>query len=213
MKEKLSIIYKILIVIVSGIGLYLNFKLVGIQHSVIYFTILSNLYCFLFYLITLLLKLKNKLKKADIYYFVKGSMVMSLTITMIMFQLFLANSNEIKSISNSLLETGIVHILVPTLVIYDYIFFGEKGKAKIKFAFEWSLILILYLVFWFIYTSLGGLFINGTIYPYFYMNIEELGIKSVIVNNVLIYISFILLGILIIFVDKLIARDNEKIER
>ena len=50
MKEKISLIYKILIVIVSAIALYLNFKLYSFRQGILYFTNLSNLLCFIFFL-------------------------------------------------------------------------------------------------------------------------------------------------------------------
>lgn len=63
MKEKISLIYKILIVVVSGIGLYLNFKLYSFKTAILYFTNLSNILVFVFYLVGLILYFTKKLKK------------------------------------------------------------------------------------------------------------------------------------------------------
>ena len=49
MKEKFSTIYKILIVVITGIGLALNFRLYGFLETIVYFTNISNILVFLFY--------------------------------------------------------------------------------------------------------------------------------------------------------------------
>ena len=66
MKKKVDLLFKAIIVLVSGIGLFLNFKLLTIRDSIIYFTIQSNLLSFIFYLITVILMLTKKLKKNNI---------------------------------------------------------------------------------------------------------------------------------------------------
>lgn len=63
MKAKLDLFFKIIIVIVSGVGLYFNINLLTLKDSIIYFTIQSNLFCFIFYLITVILMLMRKLKR------------------------------------------------------------------------------------------------------------------------------------------------------
>ena len=63
MKERMSLIFKILVVVVSFIGLYLNFKLFTFSGGIVFFTIQSNLLVFIVYLITVILQLTKKLKK------------------------------------------------------------------------------------------------------------------------------------------------------
>ena len=92
MKEKISLLFKILIVITSFVGLYLNFKIAPIKNNIIYFTIQSNLLCFLFYLIIVILKLTGKLQKNQIYYIFKGTVTLAITITMFIYESDLATS-------------------------------------------------------------------------------------------------------------------------
>ena len=63
MKEKFSTIYKILIVVITGIGLALNFRLYGFLEAIVYFTNISNILVFLFYFGYFVLKVMKKLKK------------------------------------------------------------------------------------------------------------------------------------------------------
>ncbi len=76
--KKLSLIYKLLIIVISGFGLYLNFKFLGIKTGLLYFTIISNLACFMFYLVAFILFILKRLKKNDTYYITKGLVTISI---------------------------------------------------------------------------------------------------------------------------------------
>ena len=55
-KEKISLVYKISIIIVCFICLYLNIKATPGKEIFLYFTILSNIACLLFYVVTVILQ-------------------------------------------------------------------------------------------------------------------------------------------------------------
>ena len=112
---------------------------------------------------------------------------------------------------NHLFECYLVHIVVPSLVIFDYIIFGEKGNLKKSYPFIWSLVLIAYLFFYIIYISNGGLFANGTKYPYVFLDLDKYSVFHVVVNCVIVYIVFIGLGFLIQFLDNKLANENKNI--
>lgn len=206
MKEKLSFIFKLFILIMCGIGLYLNFKIFSLNESLVYFTIQSNLLCFIFYLIVIVLTLMKKLKKNNIYYIVKGTSTMTITITMFVYQILLSSSDGMGAYINHELECNFVHLYVPLLIIFDYIIFGEKGNLKKHYPFIWSIILIAYLIFDIVYVSLGGTFANGNNYPYFYMNVEELGLFKVMINCLCIYIFFVGYGYIVQWLDNKVAK-------
>ena len=50
-KRKLALLYRIIIVIVSSIALFVNFKLMTFRLGILYFTNLSNLLCLLYFLV------------------------------------------------------------------------------------------------------------------------------------------------------------------
>ena len=50
-KRKLALLYRIIIVIVSSIALFVNFKLMTFRLGILYFTNLSNLFCLLYFLV------------------------------------------------------------------------------------------------------------------------------------------------------------------
>ena len=55
-KRKLALIYRIIIVIVSSIALFVNFKLMTFRLGILYFTNLSNLLCLLYFLVLVFVK-------------------------------------------------------------------------------------------------------------------------------------------------------------
>lgn len=206
MKEKISLIYKILIVVVSGIGLYLNFKLYSFKTAILYFTNLSNILVFIFYLVGLILYFTKKLKKNDTYYIIKGMITMAITITMFVYQIILSGS--MNAFVGHEVENAFVHLIVPFLVIFDYIIFGKKGNLKKNYPFIWSFILIVYQLFVIIYSLLGGKFMGSDV-PYPYMDISKNGIWTVILNCVLVYVFFVGYGTIVQTLDSKLGKKNK----
>ena len=205
MKEKISFIYKILILIACGIGLYLNFSFLSLKESLIYYTIQSNIICFIFYFVTIILKLTGKLKKNNIYYIFKGMVTMAITITMFVYQLAIATSGDMTGYENNMLACHFVHLIVPLMIIFDYIIFGEKGNLKKEYPFIWSITLVCYVLFDIVYISLGGTFADGTKYPYFYMDVNKYGGFGVFLNCMIVYVFFVGYGIIVHMIDNKLA--------
>ena len=206
MKDKIKLIYRFLIVIISSIGLYLNFKLFGFKEGVIYFTNISNLLCLIYFTILIILTLTKKLKKNDTYYIFKGMITMAITITMLIYNILLTTDGSMTAFNGHELECNLVHLVVPLMVIFDYIIFGEKGKLKREYPIIWSLVIVLYQIFVLIYISLGGTFIEGAIYPYFYMDVNRFGIIGVTINLLIIYIFFVGYGTIVQFIDNKLGK-------
>jgi len=199
MKNKLSLIYKIIITILSGVGLYLNFKIFSAKGALIYYTVQSTLLCFLFYLSTVFLSVIGKLKYNSLYYIFKGMTTMALLITMVVYQLFLSNT---KAYVGHEMTSMLVHLIIPLLVIVDYFIFGQKGNLKKSHPYIWSLSLVFYLMFYVVYAIMGGKFNNQSNYPYFFLNIEEYGFVGVCINCIIIYGLFLIVGNFIQVLDQ-----------
>ena len=191
MKNKLSLIYKMIIIILSGIGVYLNFQIFTVKGALIYYTVQSTLFCFLFYLSIMFLNLIGKLKYNSWYYILKGAVTMSLLITMVVYQLFLSNTN---AYAGNEMTSVLVHLIIPLLVIFDYLIFSNKGNLKKSHPYMWSLTLVFYLIFYVIYALMGGKFNNQSNYPYFFLNVEEYGVIGVFINCIIIYGLFLIVG-------------------
>lgn len=205
-KEKLSLIYKILIIIVCATGLFINIKIAPGKEMFLYFTILSNIACLIFYVVIVLLYLFKKLKKNKLYYIFKGMVTMAITLTFIVYQLFLSSNNDFYQ--THVIANYFVHLFTPLLVIFDYVIFGEKGNLKKSYPLIWSGLLIAYTIMCQIYIGVGGTFLNGAKYPYFYMDVEKYGIIKVMISCLIIYICYISFGYLICYLDNIIGKDK-----
>lgn len=206
MKKRIEFIYKLIIVIMGIIGIYLNFRITSIGNSLIYFTMQSNLLCLIFYVVIVILEIFKKLKKNNFYYISKGMVTMAITITMLVYQMLIATNGGVPGYENHVQACNFVHLYVPLLIIFDYIIFGEKGNLKKEYPFIWSLVLVAYMIFDVIYVSLGGRFIDGTTYPYFYMDIAKYGLGGVFINCLLIYIFFVGYGFIVQAIDNKIGK-------
>lgn len=208
MKNKLSLLFKIIIVIISGIGLYLNFNLLSFKDSIIYFTIQSNLLCFIYFLGLVVLTITKKLKKTDLYYISKGMVTMAITTTLIVYWFVLVPEGGIEAYIGHNLENNFVHLFTPLLVIFDYIIFEEKGHLKKNYPFIWSFVLIAYLVFTILYVLVGGTFMNGDKYPYPCIDVEKLGLMRASINALIIYIFFVGYGSIVQYIDYKLRKHN-----
>lgn len=205
MKERIKLLYRILLVIVAAIALYLNFNLFGVK-GLLYFTNLSNLLCLIYFIILIVLTLLKKVNRNDNYYIIKGMVTMAITITMLMYNLVLASDDGMGAFTGHQLECNLVHLIVPLMVILDYIIFGEKGNLKKEYPIIWSLILIIYQLFVIIYVALGGTFMDNLTYPYFYMDINEYGTLGIMFNLLVIYIFFVGYGTIVQKIDNWLGK-------
>ena len=207
--KKLIFIFQLIIVIISALSIYLNIKLFHDVSGFLYYTILSNIFCFLFYLIAVVLKIIKKFKKNNIYYFSKGLLLLSMLCTMLMYNFFIGPTGQIGEYINHQLECNLVHILVPILTLFEFILFEDKRVLKYKYLIFWGLTLILYGVIIILYSKLGGLFLGGAKYPYFTFNVSQYGYLKCILINFIIFIAYEFVGFIIIFINN--KRKERKI--
>jgi len=87
-----------------------------------------------------------------------------------------------------------VHMFTPVLMLLDFLLFDRTGKIRLRDGL-WSFTLpFAYLVFVWIYSSLGGLFHYGgstSHVPYFFMNISGVGITAYITYIAGIFIALL----------------------
>lgn len=210
MKEKIKLLYRIIIVIVTAIGLYLNFKFLTFEKGMLYFTNLSNLLCLIYFTILVILMITKKTKNSDMHYIIKGMVTLAITLTMVVYNLLISSSSAASVFENHQMECNIVHIVVPLLVIFDYIIFGEKGHLKKEYPLIWSFVLIAYQLFVVIYTTNGGTFINGATYPYPFMDIDAYGVGKVTINMIVTFVFFLGYGNIVQMLDNKLGERKKK---
>lgn len=207
MKDRISIIYKFLIVIVTFIGLYLNFQIAPINKMAFYFTIISNVLVLVFYIVDILLYLFAKNYKNKLYYVFKGMIIMMVTMTMMLYWILIGQKNMGIYVDYPM-ECRFVHLYTPILAIIDYFAFANKGHLKDSFPFIWSLSLIVYVIMVYCYSYFGGTFINDANLPYTFMNVEKNGITKTVFIGLLIYLSYVLIGFIVVKLDKYLGGRN-----
>ncbi|MCL2520600.1 MAG: Pr6Pr family membrane protein [Spirochaetaceae bacterium] len=105
------------------------------------------------------------------------------------------------------------HGTTPLLFLIDYLLFSTPGKVKRKDIGYAVLIPVAYVVLTYSVTALGFLYprLGGGAgrYPYFFFNVEELGLAVVTLYIAFIAIFTLLLGCLFYFIDKKRADINQ----
>jgi len=205
-KHKLELLYRIIIVIVSGTGLYLNFKLASPKKMLLYFTIISNIMVFLFYSTTTLLDLIQKLKKSHFYYAIDGIVTVFIILTMCVYQIALTDT---PIYSNHLLECSFVHIITPMLVLLYYFVFTEKGHMKKYYSIIWIIPLFIYAFFVQVYSHFGGRFLDNQKFPYPFLDVDKNGYIHVLMICVLFIIALLMVGEIAYYTDKYLEKREE----
>ena len=208
-KEKLSFIFKAIIAITAWFALILQLYILihntpsngmtplqAVGRFFIFFTILTNLLVAIS-LTFILLKPNSSVGK----FFAKPSTVTAITLYIFIVGLVynIILRRLWQPIGLQLLADELLHVAVPVLFIIYWIFFVEKGSLKWKNCFSW----LLYPVAYLFYALIRG-YIEG-FYPYPFLDLNELGYQRVILNCLGLTIVFIVIGFLLIAIDKIFA--------
>ncbi len=214
-KRTLSIIYRALLVAAGAAGVLLNtLNSESIVGMLSYYTIQSNIIVIVFFAVLLALTVKNK-PDGRALPLLKGMVTMCITVTFLVFhfmlrpQFFSMGDGYNQSVSNLL-----VHYITPLMTIGDYILFDKKGGFRWHYPFAWTAIPLLYPVYVLIYNLCGGGYTqtDGTVspYPYFFLDIDTLGIGGVLRWVLIIFVAFVALGYVFVGIDALCGRFAKK---
>lgn len=209
----LSLIFKLSIILIGSYGLYKScfFNSVSLEEHFAYYTNLSNLICiiyFIFYIIKCYL-----LKEESYNSCIKGSVTLTIAITGIVYNFLLRPfMHDVEGVMDlHSLSNYIVHIIMPLIVILDWILFDEKGKFKKYYIFIWLILPFLYFIFICIRASLGKTFTYASSrYPYFFLDIDAYGVLQVLLNVSLAIIAVLTLGYIFFKVDNLLMIKKER---
>ena len=217
-RKNISLCYKIITIISLIIGITLNLWNRD-THAVIsmlsYYTLQSNIICLVAFVFFVIKELRGK-EANDIYYLVKGAIVIAIVITAVVYRLALApNGFEMdslkQSINNKVIANFFVHTLSPILVFLDYILFDEKGNFKKYYPIIWLVIPLQYVFYVYTYSWRGGKFygIGGSRkYAYAFLDYELIGYKGVLVCICFFTFAILVISYLLVFFDY--VRGNKK---
>lgn len=214
-RNTINICSKIITVCSLIVGVWLNlYKTTSRKALLSYYTLQSNIICMIAFIVIIILEIKKKNYKSEMYYLVKGSLIMSIAITSMIYHIALAPGgfsmdSLTNSINNKLLANFLVHTLSPILVILDYLIFDEKGHFKWYYPFIWLIQPLNYIVYVYTYSKLGGKFysIGGSKkFAYFFLDYDQLGYIGVVKWLLFIGGGILLIAELLVFCDNRMSK-------
>ena len=217
-RKIISICYKMFTIFSLIAGIFLNLSnTYSIRALMSYYTLQSNVICLIAFIIVLTLELLDRQYKTDIYYLIKGGLVITIAITAIIYHIALAPGGFQmdalqNSISNKMLANFLVHTVSPLLVLLDYILFDEKGHFKFFYPILWLIHPLNYVVYVYTYSNLGGSFYNiggSRQFAYFFLDYNELGYMGVLKWLLIIILGILIISEILVILDKFL-KDRKK---
>ena len=127
-----------------------------------------------------------------------GSVTLSIVLVGVIYGLLLHGLTELSG--GSAIANVLLHMATPVLVPVFWLAFVPKGRLKRGDILLWAIYPLGYLV----YALIRGEFTRR--YPYPFMNVNELGWASPLLNAFLIAVAFLVASWLFIWLDTLLAR-------
>ena len=212
-----SIIYKLIGASLVAYGIAIN--LVGSRNMLelmSYFTMISNLMVVLVLSLNALVLLKVIRLDERLLIKIKCSTIVATVLMMLVYNFVLIPYLRVNIPTYQIysLKDIFIHFLSPIIILADYLFFDEKGLLEYRDGFSFIYYLLIYVAYVIVYDLLGGRFIISgveSIYPYFFLNIEQQGILLTLFISLIIALVFIGFGLILVFVDHLLKRPIKKI--
>lgn len=205
----ISVVFKVIVFMLCLVCLIDKLKVLQGQFDgsiFLFFTNLSTFLCFLFYGI-------------DIWYFItfglessfilntKGAIVLYTFVTMIVYNFVLVPKHKNTGINHIFynFQDTVIHCVIPSLVLFDWLFLSPKKVILVFAPIVWLLVPLLY----FCVVIVKGKFKLGSkfeyansYYPYFFIDIDQIGFRRVFINFISFLLAFGVLGYIIFFVDR-----------
>ena len=210
-----ALLFRIIVFLGCLCGLYLTSGLAqgAFKPSLFaYYTIQSNLLVLVLFAVLIVRTAANPRTRA-VQPHLKGAVTMAITVTLLVYhfvlvpQLF-AMSTEYHLFS---LQDTLVHYFVPLATIADWLLFDPKGSYRWFDPLAWLVIPILYFCFAMLRAHLLGPTVTEDLrYPYFFLNLDELGWSGVLSNAAWMTACFAVLGYVIYGIDSLLGKVGAK---
>ena len=178
----------------------------------VHFTNLSNYLCIAIMFIELIETVK---KNKDSYVtklpLLKFIGLLAILLTFIIFNFVLAGDREMYL--NFRINSVLFHIILPIMYLIDWILFYEHKKIKWNYPLISVSFPVIYAIFIFIRAWILDFNPEAPfIYPYFFLNLEELGVMGVVKWIGILSVVFIVIGYVIYGVDRLL-KPKKQVEK
>lgn len=219
-KRKISFVYRLLVIASLSSGIALNlYHTTSVSSMLSYYTLQINVMCLIAFIIFEIADIANrKYRKHELYYAVKGTLLVAVLIMAIIYKIALApNSFEMdslqRSIENKQIANFLVHELSPILVMLDYFLFDDKGNFKLYYPIIWLFVPLNYVVYVYSYSARGGNFygLGGSKeFAYFFLDYKQIGYFGVFKWMSLMAIAILLIGYVLVLIDYRLAKRQKK---
>lgn len=198
--------YRLLIGLLGLLGVGIEFYQSG-PGMLLYYTVLSNILVLasFFYFVYFEYQHGSLNQNAKLIRY-KGGVTLAITLTFLVYHFLLSPMVQAKDFWT--LHNLLVHYLAPMGLILDTLFLDRKSGYKKKDPFLWTLLPILYCIWALVNGTSLGLAIPGAAnspFPYFFLDVTELGWKGVMTYILIISIAYLLMGYTLYSLKKLIG--------
>ena len=172
----------------------------------VHFTNLSNYLCIWVMLAELIQTAKKKVDSyVDAAPFLKFIGVLAILLTFLVFNFLLAGQLDRDPQANWRIASISFHVILPIMYVLDWILFYEHKKVRWFLPLASVVFPVLYVAFVYIRAAIVNF--NPEVpylYPYFFLNLETLGVAGVAKWVLILFAGFIALGYIFYGIDKLI---------
>lgn len=209
------IIYQTIYVVLGFVGILGSFGYFSAKFNsdfYVYYTNLSNYLCFGMMLTALIISIKNfnkDNKPVSIAPAFKFMCMIMITVTCLVYNILLAKENSVSDYFLSLSNLT-NHLILPIMFILDWVLFYEHGKTKWYYPLLSLIMPLVYVLFIMIRASILQGAKNTILYPYFFLNIPNLGIGLFFAWLIGLITIFVILGYLIYALDNINNWKNKK---
>lgn len=184
-----------------------------------YFTIQSNILCFIMMFLSVIHVIKCIIKEEEIKYsrthlFFRGMSFLAITITFFTYSIVLTQMGFSMDGANPgglTINDVYVHYMIPILTWIDYLLFQPKPAFRNRDPFKWLWGPFIYFVFILVrgvYFSKGEVLVGVKRYPYFFMDAEKYGYRYVFSYALVFLAGCIVIGYIIYILDFVLGVIN-----
>lgn len=201
-----QIVYRTIYITLGFIGIIGSFGYFNRsfnQDFYVMYTNLSNYFCIGVTLYLLINNIRNKdeNKISTSMSIIRFISVIMILVTFFVYDILLAKDKTISdyffSISNL-----IMHLILPLMFLVDWILFNNHNNAKWYYPFLSTILPLIYVAFILIRALILGNSYSGTLYPYFFLNVERLGLGGVTLWVIILVVFFVALGYILFMFDR-----------
>ena len=131
--------------------------------------------------------------------------LLGIMLTFLVFNFLLAGRPDRELQSNWRVSSICLHVILPIMYIFDWLLFYEHKKIRWFYPLVSVVFPVLYIIF--IYTRAFIVNFNPEVpylYPYFFLNLDNLGVAGVAKWVAILFAGFIVLGYIFYGIDKII---------